>query len=99
MASILRSTYPNYYISKNKIDLSPEVDIDNLMQQIKNKYAKQPINTEDGIKISFDREWVHLRRSNTEPIIRIYAESDSESTAAHLAKKIMSDITNVLKGR
>lgn len=99
MASILRSTYPNYFISKNKIDLNPEVNIDVVMEQIKTKYAKQPINTEDGIKISFDKEWVHLRRSNTEPIIRIYAESDSESTAAHLAKKIMTDISSIIKGR
>jgi phosphomannomutase len=99
MPSILRSSYPNYFISKNKIDLNPEVNIDNLLLQIKNKYAKQPINTEDGLKIEFDKEWVHLRRSNTEPIIRIYAESDSQNMAEHLANKIISDITSVIKGR
>ncbi|MBI3233277.1 MAG: phosphoglucosamine mutase [Bacteroidetes bacterium] len=99
MCSILRNTYPNYFISKNKIDLSPEVNIDHLMQEIEKKYAKQNLNKVDGLKIEFDREWVHLRRSNTEPIIRIYAESESESTAEHLAKKIMTDITNILKGR
>lgn len=99
VTSILRSSYPNYYISKNKIDLTPEVDIDALMDKIKEQYARQPINTEDGLKIEFDKEWVHLRRSNTEPIIRIYAESESESTAQHLAQKIISDFTGILKGR
>lgn len=99
VASILRSSYPNYYISKNKIDLTPEVNIDALMQKIQEKYARQPLNTEDGLKIEFDKEWVHLRRSNTEPIIRIYAESESESTAQHLAQKIISDITTIIKGR
>ncbi len=99
VCSILRNTYPNYFISKNKIDLSPDIDIDNLMAQIESMYVKQPINKVDGLKIEFDKEWVHLRRSNTEPIIRIYAESETESTASHLAKKIMSDITNILKGR
>ncbi|MSQ79084.1 MAG: phosphoglucosamine mutase [Flavobacteriaceae bacterium] len=98
LPSILRSSYPNYFISKNKIDLSPETDIDNLLLRMKEKYAKQPLNTVDGLKIEFDKEWVHLRKSNTEPIIRIYSESESEATANHLANKIISDIKAILKG-
>lgn len=99
VASILRNSYPDYFISKNKIELTPDIDIDHLLLQLKNKYVKQPINTVDGLKIEFDKEWVHLRKSNTEPIIRIYAESSSESTAQHLASKIISDIQTVIKGR
>ncbi len=89
----LRATYPNYFISKNKIELGEEVDVKHVFEQIKAKYAAQPINTEDGLRIDFDNNWVHLRTSNTEPIIRIYSESGSEATANELAKKIMADIT------
>lgn len=94
--SRLRSTYPNYYISKNKIELTPEINVDKILSEIREKYKKQPINDIDGVKIEFEKEWVHLRKSNTEPIIRIYAESDSESKAEHLAKKIMQDIKEVV---
>ncbi len=94
--SMLRATYPNYHISKNKIDLSPEINVDEVLQSIKEKYQKQPVNTIDGVKIEFDKEWVHLRKSNTEPIIRIYSESESQATAEHLAKKIMSDIKEIV---
>lgn len=94
--SMLRSSYPNYFISKNKIDLSPEIDVDNVLASIKNKYEKQPVNTIDGVKVEFDKEWVHLRKSNTEPIIRIYAESESQATAEHLANKIISDIKEIV---
>jgi phosphomannomutase len=94
--SRLRATYPNYYISKNKIELTPEIDVDNILVEIKKKYKKQPINDIDGVKIEFDKEWVHLRKSNTEPIIRIYSESESEATAEHLAKKIMQDIKEIV---
>ena len=94
--SHLRATYPNYHISKNKIDLSPEINVDEVLVKIKEKYAKQPVNTIDGAKIEFDSEWVHLRKSNTEPIIRIYAESESNVTADHLAKKIMADISEIV---
>lgn len=94
--SQLRATYPNYHISKNKIDLSPEIDVDKVLSRIKEQYKKQPVNTIDGVKIEFDKEWVHLRKSNTEPIIRIYAESTSEATAEHLAQKIMSDIREIV---
>lgn len=95
-ASMLRSKYPNYHISKNKIELSPEMDVDMVLEEIKEKYQRQPINTVDGVKIEFDKEWVHLRKSNTEPIIRIYAESESQATAEHLAHKIMMDIKEII---
>lgn len=95
--SILRQQYPDYYISKNKIEVRTEADINMILDKIKAKYARQPINTVDGIRIDFDREWVHLRKSNTEPIIRIYAESDSMIKAEHLAQKIISDIREILK--
>ncbi|EJF10052.1 phosphoglucosamine mutase [Pontibacter sp. BAB1700] len=92
----LRASYPNYYISKNKIELTPEVDVDQVLVQMQERYAKQPINTIDGVKIEFDKEWVHLRKSNTEPIIRIYAESESNATAEHLANKIIADIKEII---
>ena len=95
--SLLRSTYPDYHISKNKIELTPEVDVDFILEKIKTKYKKQPVNTVDGVKIEFDKEWVHLRKSNTEPIIRIYSESASMSTAENLAKKIIQDIRELIK--
>ena len=94
--SRLRASYPNYYISKNKIDLSPEIDVDKVLSTIAEKYKNQPVNTIDGVKIEFDKEWVHLRKSNTEPIIRIYAESESQATAEHLAQKIISEIKEVV---
>jgi len=93
----LRSQYPNYYMSKNKIQLSPEINVDEVLKYIHKKYKKQPVNTVDGVKIEFDTEWVHLRRSNTEPIIRIYAESANEVTADTLARKIITDIKEVIK--
>jgi phosphomannomutase len=92
----LRASYPNYYISKNKIELTPEVNVDQVLVQMQERYAKQPINTIDGVKIEFDKEWVHLRKSNTEPIIRIYAESESNATADHLANKIIGDIKEII---
>jgi phosphomannomutase len=95
-ASMLRRTYPNYYISKNKIELTPDIDVDAVLDRIQAKYARNPINTIDGVKIEFDKEWVHLRKSNTEPIIRIYSESETLATADHLAGKIISDIREVI---
>lgn len=95
-ASILRRMYPNYHISKNKIELTPEINVDDVLEKIKKKYAKNPVNTIDGVKIEFDKEWVHLRKSNTEPIIRIYSESETEATANHLAQKIINDIKEVI---
>ncbi len=95
--SMLRKSYPNYFISKNKIELTPQINVDSVLADIKTKYKKQPINTIDGVKIEFDMEWVHLRKSNTEPIIRIYSESQTASTADSLAKKIISDIKEIIK--
>ena len=95
-ASMLRRTYPSYYISKNKIELTPDIDVDAVLERIRVKYAKNPVNTIDGVKIEFNKEWVHLRKSNTEPIIRIYSESDTLSTADYLANKIISDIREVI---
>ncbi|MBB5634225.1 phosphomannomutase [Pedobacter cryoconitis] len=95
--SLLRSSYPNYHISKNKITLTPEMDIDALLVKVQEKYKNQPSSTIDGLKIEFDNEWVHLRKSNTEPIIRIYSEAENETVAENLAKKIISDIKEILK--
>ena len=95
--SRLRQLYPDYYISKNKIEVRSNTDINMILESIQKKYAKQPINTVDGVRIDFDNAWVHLRRSNTEPIIRIYAESDSMTKAEHLAHKLVQDIREVLK--
>jgi len=97
--SLMRASYPSYHISKNKIDLTPDIDVDEILKQIAKKYAKQPVNTIDGVKIEFDKEWVHLRKSNTEPIIRIYSESDSNATADHLANKIKEDIRDVVTAK
>jgi phosphomannomutase len=90
--SMLRATYPNYFISKNKIELTPEINVDEILSRVQEKYTKQPVNTIDGLKIEFDHTWVHLRKSNTEPIIRIYSEAESMVTADNLANKIISDI-------
>lgn len=94
--SRLRASYPNYVISKNKIELTPDINVDKVLEEVKKKYSKQPVNTIDGVKIEFDKEWVHLRKSNTEPIIRIYAESDIEVKADNLARKIISDIKEII---
>ncbi len=91
-AKQLRSTYPDYFISKNKIELNNGFDIKKIFDHIRKKYKKHPINTEDGLKIEFDNDWVHLRTSNTEPIIRIYSESNFETTAANIAQRLMKDI-------
>jgi phosphomannomutase len=95
-AKALRSTYPDYFISKNKIELDEQVDVKQIFARIKDKYKKQPINTEDGLRIEFDKDWVHLRTSNTEPIIRIYAESTSETMSNNIAKRIMEDIKEMM---
>lgn len=98
-ASMLLAKYPQYHISKNKIELTPEIDVDRLLEKIKVKYARQPQNTVDGVRIDFDAEWVHLRKSNTEPIIRIYSESSTEATANHLAQKLILDIKDIINGK
>ena len=88
----LRGTYPDYFISKNKIELEQGFDVKSIFDKIKSKYKNNPANTEDGLKIEFENDWVHLRTSNTEPIIRIYAESNFETTAENIARKMMQDI-------
>lgn len=95
--SQLRSQYPSYFISKNKISLDEGMDVDGILEKVKQKYSKFEINDIDGIKIIFDGEWVHLRKSNTEPIIRIYSESGSETTADNLAQKLIQDIRSFIK--
>lgn len=87
-----RSKYPDYFISKNKIELRTGIDVPAVLEKIRKKYKNHPVNTEDGLKIEFDNDWVHLRSSNTEPIIRIYAESSFETTANNIALRLMQDI-------
>jgi phosphomannomutase len=87
-----RGNYPDYFISKNKIELEGSLNVNNIFEKIKKKYKNHPINTDDGLKIEFDTDWVHLRTSNTEPIIRIYAESNFETTANNIANRLMQDI-------
>ncbi|MCW3118850.1 MAG: phosphoglucosamine mutase [Chitinophagaceae bacterium] len=88
----LRNLYPDYFISKNKIELTNGFDVKSIFDSIKKRYKNNPVNTEDGLKIEFDNDWVHLRTSNTEPIIRVYAESDFESKANHMAMRLIQDI-------
>lgn len=88
----LRNQYPDYFMSKNKIELDKNIDLKKIFSDIQRKYKNNPINTEDGLKIEFDNDWVHLRTSNTEPIIRIYAESNFETTADNIARRLMQDI-------
>ncbi|HNX21421.1 MAG TPA: phosphoglucosamine mutase [Bacteroidales bacterium] len=95
--SEIRSTYPEYYISKNKIELSPDMDIPSILKGIAEKYNQHQVNNIDGVKIDFPDNWVHLRASNTEPIIRIYAEAFTMGVADNLAKKIMGDIAELVK--
>lgn len=94
--SELRKTYPNYVISKNKISLTPQIDVDNVLKTMAEKYKDQPVSTIDGVKIEFGNEWVHLRKSNTEPIIRIYSESQTADKADELAKRIINDIKTII---
>lgn len=94
--SMLRASLPNYHISKNKIELTPDIDVKQVLEGIKLKYKNEKVNTIDGVKIDFEKEWVHLRASNTEPIIRIYAESETQATADFLANKIIEDIKEII---
>lgn len=91
----LRASYPNYVISKNKIDLNPGTDVDHILAQMAKLYTAHEVDTTDGVKIYIDKEWVHLRKSNTEPIIRIYAESASEEKANALALRIIEEIKSI----
>lgn len=94
--SELRRSYPDYFISKNKIELTPGIHVDALLEKLKEKYANEQITDIDGVKIDFPESWVHLRKSNTEPIIRIYAEAKTEALAGGLALQIIDDLKNLL---
>lgn len=93
--SELRKSYPEYFISKNKVELTAGTDVDAILEEVKKVYASEKINLIDGVKIEFEKEWVHLRKSNTEPIIRIYSESENEAAAEALAQKVMNVIKSV----
>ena len=90
--STLRASYPSYFMSKKKIDLIPTTDVDKILAAIKVKYDQEEISTIDGVKIDFPNKWVHLRKSNTEPIIRIYTEAPTQEAADNLANKIINEI-------
>ena len=93
----LRDSYPSYFMSKNKIELTPGIDVDAILEQMATKYSKEDVITIDGVKINFETEWVHLRKSNTEPIIRIYTESTSQLSADELAVRIINEIKEISK--
>ena len=93
----LRNSYPSYFMSKNKIELTPQIDVDKILENIATKYQEEEISIIDGIKIDFETEWVHLRKSNTEPIIRVYTESTSQENADNLAERIMKEIYEIAK--
>ncbi len=95
-ASELRDSYPKYVIAKNKIQLTPEIDADELLEKIKEKYQNKEIDTTDGVKIYIGKEWVHLRKSNTEPIIRIYSESQSSEKAKELGERFIREIKELI---
>ena len=93
--STLRKTYPDYQMAKSKIARTPDIDLEKIFSALKEKYQREQTNTEDGLKIDFEQGWVHLRPSNTEPIIRVYSESNSIVVAENLAKKIIQDIQSL----
>ena len=94
--SELRATYPAYFMSKIKIQLTPDFDVDALLKQMEEKYAHEQVSTIDGLKIDFAEEWIHLRKSNTEPIIRIYTESTTADKANALAERFMAEIKSII---
>lgn len=91
----LRDSYPSYFMSKNKIQLTPELDVDGILKAMEEKYANEDVTTIDGVKIDFPKNWVHLRKSNTEPIIRIYTEASTQEEADDLAQRIMKEISAI----
>ncbi|HLV70938.1 MAG TPA: hypothetical protein VKY34_09535, partial [Xanthomarina sp.] len=93
--SALRASYPNYFMSKKKIELTPDLDVDAILKQMAANYAHETLTTIDGVKIDFANSWVHLRKSNTEPIIRVYTEAPTQQEADALANKIINDIKSV----
>ncbi|MCI7575342.1 MAG: phosphoglucosamine mutase [Bacteroidales bacterium] len=95
--SCLRREFPNYFISKNRIDLTPQINVDNLLAAVKEQYRNERINDKDGVKIDFAEGWVHLRKSNTEPIIRVYSEAATMEQADELAQRIINDVNRLAK--
>lgn len=93
----LRDSYPSYFMSKNKIQLTPEIDVDNILATMASVYKNEDVNTIDGVKIDFAEEWIHLRKSNTEPIIRIYTEAKSQEDADALATRFIDEIKEIIK--
>ncbi len=92
----LRESYPSYFMSKNKIQLTPQIDVDAILKTMANTYANEEVNTIDGVKIDFAEEWIHLRKSNTEPIIRIYTEAKSQAAADALAERFIGEIKAII---
>jgi phosphomannomutase len=92
----LRNSYPSYFMSKNKIQLTQQINVDAILEMMANKYSSEDVNTIDGVKIDFEEQWVHLRKSNTEPIIRIYTESNSQQSADELAERFITEITEII---
>ena len=92
----LRDSYPSYFMSKNKIQLTPEINVDLILEKMAEKYANEDVSTIDGVKIDFASEWAHLRKSNTEPIIRIYTESDTQDNADALAERVIEEIKAII---
>jgi len=93
----LRESYPSYFMSKNKIQLTPSLNVDEILKTVTEKYKNEDVSTIDGVKIDFENEWVHLRKSNTEPIIRVYTESTSQKNADTLAKRMMDEIAVIAR--
>ena len=92
----LKASYPQYEISKNKIELTPDIDVDKVLLEVEKAYSQYDVNTIDGVKVDFENEWVHLRKSNTEPIIRIYSESSSKEAADKLANDVITKIKEII---
>ena len=91
----LRAEYPAYFASKNKIQLTPEIDVDKVLREMKERYAAERVNDIDGVKIDFPDNWVHLRKSNTEPIVRVYTAARSQAEADSLAERFMAEIAEI----
>ena len=94
--SEIRNEYPSYFMSKNKIELTPDLDVDGILKSVEKRHAQEEISTVDGVKIDFPENWVHLRKSNTEPIIRIYTEAKSQQEADDLAQKMIKEIQDII---
>jgi Phosphomannomutase len=92
----LRDSYPSYFMSKNKIQLTPQINVDGILETMATTYANEDVNTIDGVKIDFEDQWIHLRKSNTEPIIRIYTEAKSQLQADALAERFITEIKAII---